>query len=348
MIAKPFNKPQPLQHSGPALKAGWEAEQDAAFRLDRAFGDPAHRDVRLFHDIRLPATFASGSLSEGDFFQIDHLVLHRHGVALVESKSVAGDLNVDRLGQWQRRAAGRTANISSPVTQVQQQAAALLRLCQSSAPALLNRVLGIAQPGFGNFPATPFVAIASMGRFTGATGPYETIVVKVDQIAEAVRSEIARHRSRAGVLGVIRGALAGDASDAGTFNLKPDELDRIEQFLLQRHTPLVRPTPKAPDPTSAATRPPAVAAAPTNGKRVERLEALSCRKCNSVNVRVVYARDYCLKCDDCGRFSPLPYVCPGCGEHATIRKSGPDHFRECDRDGGCGSQTVFWRSEPAR
>lgn len=344
MIAKPFNKPQPPQQADPTLKAGWAGEQDVAFRLDRAFGDPAQRDVRVFHDIRLPATFASGSVTDGDFFQIDHLVLHRHGAALIESKSVVGDLNVDKLGQWQRRSFGRAANISSPVTQVQQQATALLRLCESVGPTLLNKVLGIAHPGFDDFPATPYVAIASSGRFTGATRRYETIVMKVDKIVEAVTTEIDKHRSRAGVLGAIRGVIAGDDSDAWTYNLKPDEMDRIEQFLLTRHTPLARFAP-----TMAAVRPvppPVLVSAPAlpNRERIERLEPLACGKCRSVNIKVIYARDYCLKCDECGKFSRLAYACPLCGKHATIRKNGADHFRDCDGVGGCGSQLVFWRS----
>jgi hypothetical protein len=338
----PFDKPKPGSRSGPMQSAGWDAEQDVAFRLDRAFGDPSRSDIRLFHDIRLPVTFASGNVADGDFFQIDHLVLHRHGFALVESKSVYGDLNVDHLGQWRRRSPGRETNISSPVTQVQQQAAALLHLCQSAAPALLNKLLGVAQQGFGHFPAAPFVAIGSKGRFTGATAPYEAIVMKVDQIVEAVSSEIERHRSRAGVLGFIRGTVARDTNDAGTFNLKPDELNRIQQFLLARHTPLVT---RAPE--EAAPRKPVTTAAMPRGGRMDRLEALSCRTCHGVKVKVVYARDYCLKCEACGKFSPLPCICPLCGKHATVRKSGLDHFRQCDGKGGCGSETVFARSTTA-
>lgn len=339
MIAKPFSKLQPSRQADPTHRAGWDAEQDAAFRLDRAFGDPARKDIRVFHDIRLPATFASGATVEGDYFQIDHLVLHRHGTALIESKSVYGDLHVDELGQWQRRSASRSTNIASPVTQVNQQAAALLRLFQSAVPPLLNKMFGLAQPGFASFPATPFVAIANNGRLTGATGPYEAIVMKVDRVVEAVSAEIDRHRRSAGVLGLLRGAVTRDSSDAGIFDLKPEEMDRIERFLLARHTPLFQAT-AAP---SAAPAPP-TSAAPQRGARIARLESLACGKCGSANVRIIYARDYCLTCDACGRFSPLPYVCPLCGKHATIRKNGADHFRECDGEAGCGVQTVFWQS----
>lgn len=341
MIAKPFDKPKPPLQAGPMQVSGWEGEQDAAFRLDRAFGDPATKDVRLFHDLRLPATYASGSVA-GGFFQIDHLVLHRHGTALIESKNVSGDLHVDQLGQWQRRYSGRSTNISSPVAQVEQQATALLRLFQSAAPNLLNKLLGLVQQGFGAFPATPFVAIGSKGRFTGATGPYEAIVMKVDQVVEAVSGELGRHRSRAGVLGFVRGSIARDAGDAGTFNLKPEEMDRIEQFLLARHTPLFERSPGA----EPIREPEAPDIATPTGGRVERLESLKCSKCSGGKVKVIYARDYCLKCEGCGKFSPLAYVCPLCGKHATIRKSGAEHFRECDGKGGCGVQTVFARSDP--
>lgn len=372
MIAKPFDKPQPPPHADPMHKAGWSAEQDAAFRLDRAFGDPARRDVRLFHDIRLPATFSSGAVAEGDYFQIDHLVLHRHGVALVESKSVVGDLNVDRLGQWQRRYTSRTINIESPVTQVKQQASALLRLLQSAAPTLLNKFMGVLQGGFGGFPMAPFVAISDTGRFTGATAPYVTTVMKVDRIVEAVTAEINKHERKAGFLGFLRGAIEKDMTDAGLFNLALEELDRMEKFLLARHTPLIhtpqpRATPSPPAP--APTTPPAIVApavrpavpkdvppaapktSPTPASPAdqwaERLEALACGKCRSINVRITYARDYCLKCDECGKFTALPYLCPHCGKHATIRKNADIHFRECDGQGGCGVKTVFCRAPRA-
>ena len=91
MIAKPFDKTEP---SDPLLRAGWEAEKDLAFFLTRDYGP--RPDIFVFNDLR----FADIS---GGFTQIDHLVLYRHGIAIIESKSVSGELIVDDRRQWVRR-----------------------------------------------------------------------------------------------------------------------------------------------------------------------------------------------------------------------------------------------------
>lgn len=346
MLSKPFDKPEPGRGTDLRLRAGWEAEQDTAFRLQRAFGDPALRDVRVFNDIRLPVTFESGARADGDFFQIDHLVLHRSGFAAVESKSVHGELHVDRLGQWQRRGARGADNIPSPVTQVRQQVSALRGLLQAYQPPLLNRIAGVLRPKIAKLPVREFVAIGSAGRFAGSTRAFEDVVMKVDAIVDAVSAEIARHRQRAGVMGFVRGVIANDESGDGAFNLADDELDRIEAALLSQHRPLRTPRPsseapqKRPDPTLNVPEPQR-----TRPVRIEQLEPLTCGACHSINVRVIYARDYCLRCDECERFTPLRYACPQCGGHAAIRKDGACFYRQCDGAGGCGQEIVFARHE---
>lgn len=339
MISKPFVKPRPDRTTDPRACAGWEAEQDVSFVLHRLFGDPANRSVRVFNDLRFPAIFASGATAEGDFAQIDHLVLHRSGMALIESKSVHGELHVDRQGQWQRRSHGRADNIPSPVTQVERQASALRELCRSANPPLLDKLLGLVQMTFREFPMRPYVAIGSKGRFVGDVRAFEGVVMKVDQIVRAVSEEVETHRKRAGFIGLVRGAIANDTSDAGTFKLSDAAMDRIETFLLSKHVSGHGTAPRAsPETTSKPSAP-----LRTLGDRIERLEVLTCGKCGSHDTRVVFARDYCLKCRECGKYTPLAYACPLCGKHATVRKDGPVHFRECDGPGGCGKRTVFSR-----
>lgn len=347
MLSKPFTAPAPDRDRDPRGYAGWEAEKHVAFVLERAFGDPARRDVRVFNDLRFPATFVSGAVADGDFAQIDHLVLHRSGMALIESKSVHGDLSVDRLGQWQRVYQRRAENFDSPVAQVRRQALALRRLCETAKPPLLNKMLGLVQAKFGNFPIREFVAIGANGRFTGDTTKFESIVMKVDRIAEAVNGEIEHHRKHTGAVGFARGLATMDLN-SGTYNLTDEEMDRIERHLLASHTPRVaalsptsaaRPTPAARHPTT--TPPPQSLPAPAESRRAERMEALTCGKCHSVNVRVTFARDYCLKCEECSKFTSIPYVCPACGKFARVRKDGPECFRDCDGPGGCGAKTVF-------
>ncbi|MGH7132900.1 MAG: hypothetical protein ACREJO_13240, partial [Phycisphaerales bacterium] len=125
------------------------------------------------------------------------------------------------------------------------------------------------------------------------------------------------------------------------------------EFLTAKDTPAassqpVQPAPLVPvRPAAPPTQPQAAAGptTPTRIDRVDRLEALSCAKCKSINVQVIYARDYCLKCAECNKFSSLAYTCPLCGKHATIRKDDPAYYRDCDHADGCRKQTVFSRAE---
>lgn len=74
--------------SNPLLAAGFDAEAQMAFYLRRAFGDAT--DVFVFHDLRLSRN--------GERAQMDHLVFHRFGFVIVESKSITADVSNRRDG----------------------------------------------------------------------------------------------------------------------------------------------------------------------------------------------------------------------------------------------------------
>ena len=360
MIAKPFCRERPPGDDVRGV-AGWSAEQDVGFRLERAFGDPAKANVRVFNDLRCPVTHASGAVVPGDYFQIDHLVLHSHGAVIIESKSVHGEMHVDRLGQWQRRSGRYVDNISSPLTQAQQQADALRALLRSANPPLLGKFVGL-QVGITSFPIVPMVSISANGRLTGVKREVEDQVMKVDAIVEAIRGDYLRHAKFAGFTGLLR-ERKKHGENLGIYNLKVEELARIQEFLLSRDTPRSQAAPVAVSALvqteqrpaqvpvaeiSALARVEAMAITEHKSGRTQSpgvvLEPLTCSKCRSINVEVMFARDYCLKCSECGKFSPLAYACQLCGKHATVRKRGSEFYRECDGAGGCGKSVVFWRS----
>lgn len=123
-----------VPQSDPRLKAGDEAERQMAFLLDRRFED--RDDVFVLHDLRI---------QKGKYaFQIDHLVVTRYGIALIESKSIHSK-GVDHPP---RRAAGTGAassaagrRASSPVRQVQEQARLLREYLRENADQVLGKLL---------------------------------------------------------------------------------------------------------------------------------------------------------------------------------------------------------------
>lgn len=341
MIDKPFDRPRPLDTDG---RIGWEAEKQMAFHLARAF--EYEQDVHVFNDLRFPTV--SGVI-EDDHVQIDHLVLHRHGIAIIESKATGqdrGEFHVDDLGQWQRRpqGQGRGFNISSPLLQAQRQCDALRQLMDAVQPPLLGKKLGLIQARFSDVPMHVFVAIADNVRLAGRARDYATQVMKAEQIVSAVQEDITALHDGDGVW--FRAATT-QRIISYLLNAHCPTSASVSQRMATPAAPVSPAAPKAVESTSPAHAPlpratAAVRAAPA-GPRNEQLDALTCRHCSSINVRVVHRKDYCLLCDECGKYTPLDWKCRECGRPATVRKRGPEVFRACDKAGGCGREVVFWR-----
>ena len=92
------------------LKAGLNAEKQMAYYLQREFRDD--KKVLVLNGIRLE--------SDGDSAQIDHLIIHRYGMVIVESKSVYGAVEINEHGEWHR--VGSEIGMASPIEQAKRQA----------------------------------------------------------------------------------------------------------------------------------------------------------------------------------------------------------------------------------
>src|SRR6266571_4206830 len=95
---------EPLAADDPLGKAGRRAEEQMAHYLRREFKDDAN--MRVFHGLRLER--------DGDAAQIDHLILHRYGMIIVESKSVTTRIKTNELGEWTRWFNGGAKGMPSP------------------------------------------------------------------------------------------------------------------------------------------------------------------------------------------------------------------------------------------
>lgn len=102
------------------IRSGMSGEDSAAHFLDREFRDS--KRVAVLHDIRISA-------GDGDFAQIDHLLIHRiQGTAwILETKNYAGDMSCDEHGDWVVFYNRRPTAIPSPVEQAKRQAIVLER-----------------------------------------------------------------------------------------------------------------------------------------------------------------------------------------------------------------------------
>jgi hypothetical protein len=319
----------------PRNQAGLEAERTMAFYLRRAFAD--EREIFVYNDLRL--------VLNGDVAQIDHLVLHRSGMVIVESKSVSGEVAVNKCGEWTRRSGRQVVGMPSPVLQAERQEKLLRLMLRANEERILNRVLfGKLQTRFNKYwPVDIFVAIADRGRIKREIEVPE--LLKADQVPDAIREIIRRHKQSRRSLNPLNGE--------GDRKLAEDEFGRLVEFLRLSHTPSKAASAQTNRRNSEAKPLSTIAVEPAHRKVPDATSAaaahsdddLTCRKCGSKDVRMAYARTsrpYYLRCQECDGATPVSWTCAVCGKPARIRKRGPDFYRVCEE--GCGQMVHVFRN----
>ena len=231
--------------------AGSEAEKQMAHYLHRRYqSDP---EVYLLHQLRLKDADQREQDGSAGVCQIDHLVVHRWGFFLVESKSVIEEVQVGPDGgggdEWSRTYRGERYGMPSPIRQARRQAEFLRALLcvQNRRTELLGRwalgartvarVLGRSdQRDFVYAPMQLIVAISDRGRILRLDGweapkkPFRVFVAKADLVTEYIDEELDRHRIGANPLDVR------PMGKYGLWSMKPEEVSRVAEFLARCHT----------------------------------------------------------------------------------------------------------------
>ena len=182
--------------------------------------------------------------------QIDHLVVHRWGFFLVESKSVTDVVQVRSDGdggdEWSRTHHGKQTGIPSPIRQARRQSEFLRTLLQRHRKKLVGGFpLGLRtiaklradgdQRGFGYAPMQLVIAVSDAGRIQRLDGwkppqkPFRVFVKKADLVPEEIEREVARHRAGASPLHVK------PVGDYGLWSVQDEEVLRVAEFLAGRH-----------------------------------------------------------------------------------------------------------------
>lgn len=228
------------------LDAGNKAERDMAYRLHRAFdADP---DVLVLNNLRLVDPSRSEFDGRPRAVQMDHLLIHRRGAIIIESKSVSETLVVKRLPgggeEWTRLYQNKPQGMASPIEQASMQAICLRDYLSDRKEGLLGKmpfglrtvsklITGSDQRGFGAMPIQIIVAISVNGRletrggWTEPTEPFRVYVRKADGVVGAVREEVRRHGSAEWV--------KQDASRYGLWSMSAEEAVRVAGVLARGH-----------------------------------------------------------------------------------------------------------------
>ena len=329
MIAKDKDTTSKPRNSR-AQRAGHNAEKQMAFYLRRRFAESPL--VHIFNDLRIKR--------EGEVAQMDHLILHRHGLIVVESKSVTGEIQINNQLEFIRVSGRKRAGMPSPIQQAKRQAALLKRLLTDHEKDLLptSVIKRFIKQGFDNCPIQVLVAISDQGIIKRPRHKIPELH-KADQIVDQISSMVARHR---------KGAKLHAPIDRGwgmfTFN---DEMSRkIVAFLLQQHSPPCLKTTSPEDnvresPEHKPSRTPSTQRSQNSESKEKALPRYLCTHCHATNLEIRYGRSYYFKCLDCDGNTAIKNECPKCNRLMKTTKAKNTFSAICDV---CGNQGVFFRN----
>ena len=303
--------------------AGAKAEKQMAFYLKRAFVDTP--DLMVFNDLRIKD-------GTGDFAQIDHLVLHRHGIIIIESKSVSTSVTVNRRGEWNRDWKGQEKGMPSPIEQAKRQIDLLRRELQANRETLRNKKLGIIQGGFISCPFEILVAISDDGTIKREMEMPE--VVKADQVPDRIRDIVKRHKKAASFFSSKEDRNGKD----GMYSFADEEMTAISSFLLGSHVPLKVDSEarsasagRVCEPRASYAPAPAPKPAPAPAPEPELASGLGvCEKCGQQCLINWGRYGYYWKCIHCDSNMPIKDVCPSCKQKIKLRKDRNRYFSYCD------------------
>jgi transposase-like protein len=310
-------------------KAGRIAEEQLAFYLRRAFVED--KDILVFNNLRFE--------NNHDVAQIDHLILHKYGIIIIESKSVTTKVEINEREEWIRWFDNTPKGMPSPIQQAKRQGEFLRSYLSEHAENLMGKILGM-QRGFGSMPLDVLVAISDSGIVQRNKSVSLEKVCKADQVSDRVRSIFEKWRKANGLLSL-------DLS--GGYIFTKDEITNISQFLITKSKPLAYQTSPQAIPAAKAVKSwnsnkdgseisknkisssysqPSVIKRQIE-KHIEVNPVQVCGYCKSVNLCIEYGYSYYFKCLDCEKNTTIKSTCERCGTKAKTRKSGLQFYSEC-------------------
>ncbi len=315
MVIKPY---APRSETDPRRAAGDRAERQMAHYLDRYFAE--HQRIHVLHDVRIE--------HGGDRAQIDHLVVHRFGIAIVESKSISTQVRINAQHEWERLWNGRWRGMPDPLLQAERQGLLIKRLLTSRTADLLDKVLGLVQGTFRTMAIDTYAAVSDQGTIRRARKTQVPSARKADAIPGAIQERIAAYRKAANVLNPDPRTLFADVPRE--FNDR--EVVRVAHFLRVQSAPAPSLPSDVHDVPPPAPEPGAVA---TESTPIE--IRLACGSCGSHDMVAKVGRygPYGA-CTACGRNTAVRPRCGRCGANFRVQREEGGFAGTC---GSCGTRT---------
>ncbi|WP_412972122.1 nuclease-related domain-containing protein [Glaciecola sp. MF2-115] len=313
-------------------QAGDKQESEVAYQLDRLL---KRKKCKIIHDLRL---------TDGEYnAQIDHLIIHKYGFIIIESKSIKGSVTVNNQCEWSRSIGNRWEGMPSPIKQVEMQYKLLNGILDESAPQLVGKILGI-QKQFGGRVNDIVIAISSNAIFNRIEAPDDIskLVLKTEFVADHVVA----------LMDKCGGLLSSDPW------FSKEELLNIYEHLTNINNVSVKRL-KSSNQTDATTalelsrikeNQPVVwhKVKISNLNSIKNMQALiNCKSCSSSeNLRGAYGKfGYYVQCD-CGTNTSMKLECISCGapkSRVKIKKKGTAYSGVCN---ACASEFTIGSFKP--
>ena len=292
--------------------AGLLLEKQMAYELDIAFDQ--YEDILVLNDLKVEYN--------GKTAQIDHLVLTCYSAYFIESKSVAGSLQVNEYDEWTRWYGKKPVNMESPIMQSKRHAKILFDLLSANEKSFMGKILGF-QKRLGSYTAHHYIAVSTRTNITGkGRDKYRDSLKKADQITETI---LDFHNKHAG--GHLNALL--NSTDDDKFKTMNDvELLGMAKFLIENNIAEDNPL-KAFNLTYQQSAP----NAPTQvqEKQAEynvKQEKDICPEC-SHQMEIWSKYGYFWKCTACGKTVAIKEFCPKCKKKMKVRKHRNQYFLGC-------------------
>lgn len=287
----------------PTTIAGQKQELDVAFYLRREFKD--NPQIFVINDYKFSFN--------NETAQIDHLIVYPLGFILIESKSIAGEVKVNKQGEWTRSLKSKWSGMASPIKQVELQEKLLKELLHHHRADILGKIFGLKQQSFGLRCWNTLCAVSSNAIIerNSMTSKISDVIVKSEFLVEKIIDVMDLKSAVVRTLNIL--------DNRPAFN--EDELTSITKFIMS-HAHDSKPQSKnvLPEKTEIILRCKGCGEAkeytPKRGKFGYYINCNKCNKntpmkmscfvCKSKDTKVSKRKsEYMLLCNNCGKNMPL-------------------------------------------
>ena len=298
-------------------KAGDEAEKQMAHYLKRAY--QKSKDIHIINDLRL--------VLGDDTAQIDHLIVHRFGFIIIESKSVSTEVSYNELGEWRRTFKNKESGMASPIKQAERQAELLHDFLQDRSDELFKKVL-LIKSSFSDFKFDVLVAVSDSGIINRAENIVFAEVHKADQITDVINK-------------ITKGYAA---TNNNLLSLKMNNhfanssMKKIVSCLVNSHQPKTLGVKESKGEYKTNTIKPKENIEAAIQKTVENDKV--CGKCKSDNIEIKHGRyGYYFTCRNCNGSTSINVKCKDSSCNVRLRKQKLNFYKECEK---CNSSELYF------